>query len=163
MSRYYLAYGSNLNIEQMKHRCPSAIPVGKGFIEDYRLLFKGSKSGSYLTIEKAKGYKVPVGVWKVEDDDEIALDRYEGYPEFYYKKQIEIDFTTLKEHKPWHSKAFVYIMHEERQLGIPTNYYLGVCLEGYLRFHFDTRLLEEALDLSIKEANKNGRRNNKLN
>lgn len=158
MSRYYLAYGSNLNIEQMKCRCPSSIRVGTGFIDGYRLMFKGSKTGSYLTIEKAKGYKVPVGVFKVSDCDEIALDRYEGYPDFYYKKEIEIDYLSLKKKETKHTKAFIYIMHEERKLGIPTNYYLGVCLHGYLTFHFDTKLLEEALNLSLKEANKDERR-----
>ena len=87
MSRYYLAYGSNLNVRQMRFRCPTALVVGKGVIKDYRLLFKGSKTGSYLTIEKAKGYEVPVAVWKVDEACEESLDRYEGYPSFYYKRK----------------------------------------------------------------------------
>ena len=49
--RYYLAYGSNLNVRQMKLRCPTARIVGTATIEGYRLMFKGSKTGSYLTIE----------------------------------------------------------------------------------------------------------------
>jgi len=156
MSRYYLAYGSNLNVQQMRFRCPTAMVVGTGVIPDYRLLFKGSKTGSYLTIEKAKGYKVPVAVWKVEDADEQSLDRYEGFPSFYYKKEVEIDFTSIKRKQPRHSKAFVYIMHEDRLIGIPSRYYLGVCLEGYLRFGFDTNILEEALNKSIMEVKRNG-------
>lgn len=43
MKKYYLAYGSNLNIRQMALRCPTAKPVGTAVIEDYELLFKGSK------------------------------------------------------------------------------------------------------------------------
>ena len=27
--RYYFAYGSNMNLEQMKYRCPAAEVVGK--------------------------------------------------------------------------------------------------------------------------------------
>ena len=49
--RYYIAYGSNLNIRQMLMRCPDARVAGTSVIEDYQLLFKGSKTGSYLTIE----------------------------------------------------------------------------------------------------------------
>ena len=45
--KYYLAYGSNLNVRQMMHRCPGAKPVGKMVLEGYELLFKGSKTGSY--------------------------------------------------------------------------------------------------------------------
>ena len=63
--KYYLAYGSNLNVRQMMHRCPGAKPVGKMVLEGYELLFKGSKTGSYLTIEKKRDGKVPVGIWQV--------------------------------------------------------------------------------------------------
>ena len=155
MSKYYLAYGSNLNIRQMAYRCLTAIPVGIAVIKDYRLKFKGSKTGSYLTIEKAKGYEVPVAVWKVEDEDELHLDCYEGYPTFYYKKEIEIDFISIKRKLPHHAKAFVYIMHEDRKLGIPTKRYIDVCLEGYKAFGFNPVRLLEAINLS-KEDVKNG-------
>ena len=150
MSRYYLAYGSNLNVRQMRFRCPTALVVGKGVIKDYRLLFKGSKTGSYLTIEKAKGYEVPVAVWKVDEACEESLDRYEGYPSFYYKKEIEIDFKSIKKGLPRHSKAFVYIMHEERELGIPSRGYVDVCLEGYRTFGFNPILIEEAIIKSME-------------
>ena len=63
--RYYIAYGSNLNIPQMRWRCPSARIIGKSEIPDYRLLFKGSQTGAYLTIEPSQGDSVPVGVWEM--------------------------------------------------------------------------------------------------
>lgn len=151
MSKYYLAYGSNLNVRQMRFRCPTAIVVGKGVIKGYRLLFKGSKTGSYLTIEKAKGYEVPVAVWKVDEPCEKALDRYEGYPSFYYKKEIEIDYISIKKKEPRRCKAFVYIMHEERELGIPSSGYVEVCLEGYRTFGFNPILIEEAIIKSMEE------------
>ena len=44
--RYYIAYGSNLNVRQMKFRCPTARIIGTSFINDYELLFKGSKTGT---------------------------------------------------------------------------------------------------------------------
>ena len=34
-SRYYLAYGSNLDMERMEHRCPYAVPVGVTEIYGY--------------------------------------------------------------------------------------------------------------------------------
>ncbi len=51
MKKFYLAYGSNLNVKQMQFRCPDARIVGTAEIPNYQLLFKGSKTGSYLTIE----------------------------------------------------------------------------------------------------------------
>ena len=38
--RYYIAYGSNLNVKQMKFRCPTARIIGTSVIKDYELLFK---------------------------------------------------------------------------------------------------------------------------
>ena len=77
MKKYYIAYGSNLNVQQMRYRCPGARVVGISSIRDYELLYKGSKTGSYLTIEKKKGSIVPVAVWEVTADDEKRLDAYE--------------------------------------------------------------------------------------
>ena len=80
---YYLGYGSNLSVRQMLERCPDAIYVGTAELKGWQLLFKGSQSGSYLTIEKKRGRKVPVLVWKVSKRDEKKLDAYEGAPRFY--------------------------------------------------------------------------------
>ena len=156
MKRYYLAYGSNLNIEQMRFRCPTARVIGKGFIPDYELLFKGSKTGAYLTIEERPGSKVPVAVWEVNPSDERALDRYEGFPTFYYKKDLKITFKGIRTGRERTREAFVYIMHEERPLGIPSRYYVETCAEGYGRFEFDTDYLVEALKRSGLEVNNEG-------
>ena len=114
MSKLYLAYGSNLNVRQMKFRCPSAKIIGVGLIKNYQLMYKGSKTGSYLTIEKMKGSAVPVAVWEVTDFDERRLDSYEGFPSFYYKKNMMIPVHYLKNGKVEKKKCFAYIMHEER-------------------------------------------------
>ena len=81
--RYYLAYGSNLNLQQMSSRCPDAKKVGIAVLRGYRLMFKGSASGNYLTIEKADGYFVPVGVTRAKDKfifvgDKEAIDKLSG-------------------------------------------------------------------------------------
>lgn len=39
--RKYIAYGSNLNREQMAKRCPDAKVIGSGMLKDYELLFRG--------------------------------------------------------------------------------------------------------------------------
>ena len=43
--RLYIAYGSNLNLEQMAFRCPTAKVVGKSELKDYELLFRGGRRG----------------------------------------------------------------------------------------------------------------------
>ena len=153
MAKYYIAYGSNLNTEQMMWRCPTARIVGTGFIHGYELLFKGSKSGSYLTIEKNDDSEVPVAVWKIDVDCEKSLDRYEGFPSFYYKKEFTIDVTGIKSKKQYHLDAFAYIMHEERKIGIPSREYVITCIQGYEIFGFDIKYLEKAYRRSQEEEN----------
>ena len=153
MKKYYLAYGSNLNIPQMQYRCPEARIIGTAVIEGYRLLFKGSKTGSYLTIEKAEGYEVPVGVWEVTERDERNLDRYEGYPTFYYKKEMQLKVKGIRTGRIYDSNCFVYIMHEDHPIGIPSNFYIRVCAEGYRAFGFNTAKLIEALNYSKEVLN----------
>ncbi len=46
MKKYYLAYGSNLNVQQMKYRCPDAKTVGTAWIHGNQLMLKGSKTGT---------------------------------------------------------------------------------------------------------------------
>ena len=148
MKKYYLAYGSNLNTIQMMFRCPTAKIVGTAVIEDYELLFKGSLTGSYLTIEPKAGEVVPVAVWAVTASDEEALDRYEGYPSFYYKKDMRITYNGIKTNQIRTVDAFVYIMHEERQLGIPSKSYVDCCRQGYKTFGFNEKFLIEAVKKS---------------
>lgn len=78
MAKLYVAYGSNLNLAQMARRCPDAKVVGIGTLKNYQLTFRG-----VATIEPVDGAETPVGVWEITPRDELALDRYEGYPSYY--------------------------------------------------------------------------------
>ena len=65
--KLYIAYGSNLNLNQMKYRCPTAKLVGKGTIENYELQFKGMPNCSYATIAPCIGKSVPVALWNFSE------------------------------------------------------------------------------------------------
>ena len=83
--RYYIAYGSNLSTEQMAFRTPDAKIVGKAILYGWQLLFK-----LHATIEENKEKNTPVLVWEISQEDEKRLDRYEGYPAYYYKKELPV-------------------------------------------------------------------------
>lgn len=150
--KIYIAYGSNMSLEQMHGRCPEAEPVGKGVIKDYRLMFKGSKTGSYATIEKGEGFIVPIVLWTVSEKDELLLDRYEGCPHFYYKQTLAFESIDVQEWPGRRRKGegMVYIMDEKRKLGVPSEKYYEVLAEGYRRFGFDECILRKALEYSLK-------------
>lgn len=47
--KYYFAYGSNCNLDQMAFRCPKATVVGPVTLRNYRLTFNGKNASPYST------------------------------------------------------------------------------------------------------------------
>lgn len=136
----YIAYGSNLNLDQMAKRCPTAEIVGVSVLHGFCLRFRGSQGCAVATVEQANGSQVPVLVWRLQPQDEAALDRYEGWPHLYRKETLQITVNGKK------VSAMIYIMNEQRYpYGAPSDHYLNTVLEGYKAAGFDTvPLIEEA-------------------
>lgn len=144
MSKYYIAYGSNLSVEQMKDRTPDAKIVGTATLEGWGLTFKVC-----ATIEPKENHTTPVLVWEISDRDEKNLDRYEGFPSFYYKKDLEVTVTPLEGGEPMKLTAMVYIMDERRPYRLPSLYYYNVLVEGYKAFGFDRQKLTVSIEESL--------------
>lgn len=87
---------------------------------------------------------MPVMVWSLKKADEMALDRYEGYPFFCRKEMMDIELNGKQ------TEAMVYVMNDGRPIGTPSCLYFNTILEGYGDAEFDTEALYEALDFSIK-------------
>ncbi len=71
--RLYIAYGSNINLEQMAYRCPHSKVVGISEIKDFELEFRG-----VATIVPKENMKVPILIWELDEMDLLTLNRYEG-------------------------------------------------------------------------------------
>lgn len=145
MGKLYIAYGSNMDESQIAYRCPDAGIVGIGTVEGYRLLFKGERDFAYATIEPKEASQVPVLVWEISDRDESRLDRYEGYPKFYYKKEIPV----LVDGEC--REAMVYIMDERNPLNRPSQQYHQILATAYHKYGFDEAVLNRALQESCYE------------
>lgn len=144
--KLYIAYGSNLNLNQMSYRCPTAELIGTSEIKDYELLFRGRRKSAVATVEPLVGSTVPVLLWKICPQDEFALDRYEGFPNFYRKELFPVELEGRS------MNAMVYVMNDGHSLGAPSDHYLNVILEGYRSAGFDTELLDQAVERSIQMA-----------
>ena len=138
--KYYLAYGSNLNNEQMAHRCPDALPVCAYIMLNYQLVFRRG----FLTIEPKEGAEVPCGVWQISDQDEKNLDRYEGFPKFYRKERFPAMVPDPDELTGKMVMAIAYVMQDGFPQEAPSDYYLYTVMRGYSDFGLDKAPLIEA-------------------
>ena len=145
-TKYYIAYGSNLSLEQMAYRCPDARVVGTAVLEGWQLVMC-----RYATIVPNPAKNTPVLIWEISEQDEQHLDRYEGFPSFYYKKDITLEVFPLEGGEPVQLEAMVYIMDEKYPKRLPSESYYEVLKEGYKTFHFPLHVLEAAM----KDAEKN--------
>lgn len=102
--KYYIAYGSNLSVEQMAQRCPDARIVGQAVLEDWELAFHGC---AHIPADKGKEHAG--SVWEISAAGEKNLDIYEGYPNFYRKENMTVEVVS-KDAEPMTVTAMVYIM-----------------------------------------------------
>ena len=146
----YIAYGSNLNLEQMASRCPTARVAGASLLTGHRLLFRGARAGAVATVEPFEEGSVPVLVWEITPADEAALDRYEGFPFLYRKERMRVKLNGKT------VTAMIYIMNVEmpvgcyRPLGQPGAHYYSVILDGYKDAGFDADVLRKATTDSVE-------------
>ena len=145
--RYYIAYGSNLSVEQMADRCPDAKVVGTAVLHGWQLLFKGC-----ATIEPNPAKETPVLIWEISERDEKRLDCYEGFPSFYYKKDLEVEVQPMDGGEAMELTAMVYVMDERHICGMPSPFYYKVLKDGYEAFRVPMDTLTEALSDSIGGA-----------
>lgn len=139
----YFAYGSNLNVLQMRRRCPDAIPIGKFYLHDAKLVFRGVADCVY-----SEGDKCPGGLWKITDGCLRALDHYEGRrwdnTGSYRREWVELDGI------PNETRLLYYAMNSNGIMP-PTDTYLRTIIAGYKDFELPLEPLKAAVKHSWRE------------
>ena len=129
----YFAYGSNLNLFQMKRRCKDSVFLKKYELKGYRLNFRSKYRAA--DIEKSKNSIVPGALFEISKSDEKKLDVYEDYPILYKK----LYFTY------YNKTVMTYIMVNKTEFRYPTERYLNVVKRGYKDCKLDMKYLKIAL------------------
>ena len=129
----YFAYGSNLNIFQMKRRCKDSKFLKKIKLKDFRLTFRSKYRAA--DIEPKKNSIVPGALFEISKSDEKRLDLYEDYPLLYTKYY----FTH------YGKKVMTYTMVKKTKFTYPTERYLNVVKRGYKDCKIEKKYLLKAL------------------
>ena len=145
--RLYFAYGSNINLDQMAVRCPSAEVIGPVTLNGYRLAFR-AQSG-VATIIPAPSKQVKGLLWKLTPACEHSLDLYEGFPHFYYKDQVTV---MDKSGKPYSVMAYIMSREFEKVPHMPGIRYYTSIAEGYKQNGMPLKYLQAALNECREEV-----------
>ena len=147
--KLYFAYGSNINLDQMAHRCPNASVMGPVTLENYELLFRGNNAGhGVATIAPKEGSTVHGLLWQITPDCEWSLDRYEGYPTLYGKAPV-----TVKDAQGQKLTVMAYVMTERYQFpSIPSQFYYSGIEEGYRQNGLPVGALKKAWENAVQEV-----------
>lgn len=134
----YIAYGSNINLEQMAFRCPHSKVVGVSEIKDHELEFRG-----IATIVPKENTRVPVLIWELDERDLPTLNRYEGWPRLYRQEKMDFEL----DGKSYEGMA--YLMNHG-EISPPSQQYYNTILQGYRENGLDESYLQKALENSLQ-------------
>jgi gamma-glutamylcyclotransferase (GGCT)/AIG2-like uncharacterized protein YtfP len=144
----YFAYGSNLDLSQMKRRCPSSELLSKGSLPNYRIDFNRYSSGwggGVADVVTAQGSEVWGLVFELSDADLERLDWYEGcYKDrtsLYERWKAVIHTPEGQMHDVW-----VYTVVERQEFVEPTPEYLQIIKNAAVRWDFP-EAYRQALEL----------------
>ncbi|HJO95999.1 MAG TPA: gamma-glutamylcyclotransferase family protein [Victivallales bacterium] len=138
----YFAYGSNMLLNRLKKRVPSAVPLGTALLEHYTLsCSKLSKDGSTkLSVKKGTEQDEVYGVlYEINANEKKSLDKAEGLKRGYEEMNINVLF------KGKNVKAMTYYGTIENRNILPYKWYKAFVLAG-ARFHkFPSRYIKMIL------------------
>ena len=124
LTYYYFAYGSNMNFAQMNDRCPGARFAGRGILTDHRFHIY---SRGFASVAFRKGSMVWGGIWEITHAHLMTLDRYEGIPSNYYRREV---IPVLLADKAEDTVDCEIYFGSDTEDGIPGADYMGAVLQG---------------------------------
>jgi len=140
MKRWYFAYGMNTNIREMARRCPGAVCYGPVVLPEHKFVFR-----LHADVEECPGHHVEGVLWELTPACEQALDMLEGYPHYYFKKQVVVESTQPKLDGMTKFVAMVYYMNRQEGTEHPGSMYLSCLNEGYADNGLNHYQIEQAL------------------
>lgn len=146
----YFAYGSNMDKKQMAYRCPDAEPLEAFAIKGWRLVFD-----RYADMERTDNPEDQIrgAIYRITDDCEKSLDRYEGYKPDGSGSYDKMHFQT----KRFGDEPVLVYTKNSDTYAKPDYWYLRRIQIGYSDWGFDPNLvLEIAKQFGYNPSNPTG-------
>ncbi|HEB76696.1 MAG TPA: gamma-glutamylcyclotransferase [Nitrospirae bacterium] len=151
----YFAYASNINMRQMRQRCPSVKFLSRAKLKGYRLAFvlwSERWGGGVAGIIPDPGGEVEGVLYGISCDDLKRLDGFESVDRGrYYREKVMVELPDGSTAEAW-----VYLPHPDpRGPFTPSQTYLETIIEG-AREHGLSGEFIERLDRLLEERRRGG-------
>jgi gamma-glutamylcyclotransferase (GGCT)/AIG2-like uncharacterized protein YtfP len=113
----------------MSERCPDAKPKFTATLPNFKLIFTGWSRkwhGGVASIKPLRGEKVIGAVYEISERDLRLLDKHEGYPNIYNRREVVVfpeDGESIK--------AVTYVKVEQSEETKPSPEYVATIQQGY--------------------------------
>ncbi|KAF5625786.1 hypothetical protein F25303_11256 [Fusarium sp. NRRL 25303] len=112
-STLYFAYGSNLHLAQMAHRCPGSVFKGKATLESYR--WQINERGVANVVESGSDHSVEGLLYMIGPKDERTLDRSEGVSKGFYQKYLmRVSFEPHQQYANFKTGRLSHLLEQRR-------------------------------------------------
>lgn len=131
----YFAYGSNMNQEQMRERCPDSKLITKVVLKDYKIaftIFSPKRSCGCADILNSTGDEVWGLLYDISENDLKNLDVAEACPDKYYRSSVVVQDELGQR---YYAEAYK-VAKKESDFLKPSKHYLGLMLNAAQDFDF---------------------------
>jgi gamma-glutamylcyclotransferase len=128
---HYFAYGSNMLIERLQRRCPSAKAVGIGYVDRWGVKFSkigrdDSGKATLYPMTNTRSYGV---VFTLNDNDLTLLDQFEGAGHGYDRVN-DFKVQLLTQDEPLKAVTYIAPVQFQSEAIKPFDWYVGLVMAG---------------------------------
>jgi gamma-glutamylcyclotransferase (GGCT)/AIG2-like uncharacterized protein YtfP len=151
------AYGSNMDLDQMTQRCPSARFFSVARLADHRLAFtrfSTNRQSGVADAVPAPGHEVWGVVYEITPQDLERLDRFEGYrpnrlphENAYNRDERELQ---LADREIGTSRVMVYLATRQANASLPNQEYKRLIVSGARHWGLPAHYLAELERIEVQ-------------
>lgn len=145
----YFAYGSNMDLNRMKTRCPDSLFIGKACLNGYKIMFDKYSPRWGCGVADIVGNsssEVWGLIYEVTESDLKQLDHYEGVPDLYIRIKVNV---IAENNKYLHVTTYEVVTKES--FAPPTTEYLSIIKEAAEKFNFPDEYKQMLANIKVKE------------
>lgn len=152
----YFAYGSNMDWDQMRNRCPSARFKCTASLKDHKLAFTRYSGGRKCGVADAvphEGHDVWGVVYQIEEVDIGRLDRSEGFKpgrpleQNAYRREQRHVYDDDDQGSPL--LVSLYFANKEDDPPLPNAAYKELIVKGAQHWHLPTEYIAELEQIKV--------------